>query len=440
LSRGRARVCSLALRAHLLLLLLSLSGLAACGGPPDIVLVTISSLRRDHVGAYGWKLPGDSPTPHLDALAANARVFDGAATTMPIPSAAHASILTGLTAAKHGVVANGQQVPEALAAEHGLPGRLAAAGYRTAAFVSTNAFGDRLGLGGFEPWDAKARGWRRGSDAVERALDWLDQIAKGEDKPVFVWIQIQDVHAPYGGSAAREAGKKFDLKSYGFVDRARYKDKRARIAMMAHYAEGVREADAALGALLDGLAKREREPLILVAADHGEFMAEPLDRLGFAYGHGLLLGPEVAWIPLVAAGPGVEAGRVAGAASLTDLYTTILLAAGAGDEGAEREGRVDLLGELPEGRVVHIARRAVRAAQLAKRGANPAAIRAITQRAVAVTDGTSLVLVGEDGKPAEPGPGSPPALVSAAQAILFAQRSSPPAVAAPPAAAGSPRP
>jgi arylsulfatase A-like enzyme len=422
------------LRAHLLLLLLAMTGLAGCGGPPDVVLVTISSLRRDHVGAYGWKLPGDSPTPNLDALAAKARVFDGAVTPMPIPTAAHASILTGLPAAQHGVVANGQQVTGAIAAEHGLPGRLAAAGYRVAAFVSTNAFGDRLGLGAFEPWDAKARGWRRGGDAVERALGWLDQIAQGEDRPVFLWVQLQDVHAPYGGSAAREAGAKFDPASYGFVDRARYKEKRARIAMMARYAEGVREADAALGALLDGLAKREREPLVFVAADHGEFMAEPLDRLGFAYGHGLLLGPEVAWIPLVAAGPGVAPGRVAGAVSLTDLYTTILEAAGVGDPRAELEGRADLLGELPEGRVVHTARRAVRAAQLAKRGASPAANRAIAARAVAVTDGTTLVLVGEDGKPAEPGSGAPPALVAAAQSFLAAQRP-PPVAASPPAAA-----
>jgi arylsulfatase A-like enzyme len=223
------------------------------------------------------------------------------------------------------------------------------------------------------------------------------------------------------------------------VDRARYKDKRARIAMMARYAEGVREADAALGVLLAGLAEREREPLILVAADHGEFMAEPLDRIGFAYGHGVLLGPEVAWVPLVAAGPGVDAARVAGAASLTDLYTTILEASGVGDPAAELEGRVDLLGPLPDGRVVHTARRALSAKQLAKRGAHSAAIRAIAQRAVAVTDGTSLVLVGEDGKPAEPGPGAPPALVAAAQSFLVAQRVAPAPVASPPAAAGSPR-
>ncbi|HVH05492.1 MAG TPA: sulfatase, partial [Myxococcota bacterium] len=405
------------MRALVLLLLLLSAGLAGCGGPPDIVLVTISSLRRDHVGAYGWKLPGDSPTPHLDALAARARVFDGATTTMPVPTAAQASIMTGLPAAQHGVVSNGQRVTEAMAAERGLPGQLAAAGYRVAAFVSTNAFGDRLGLGAFDPWDAKPKGWRRGADAVEHALAWLDRTAHGEKRPVFVWIQIQDVHAPYGGSAVREAGGRYDAKSYGFVDRARYKDKRARIEMTKRYAAGVREADAALGDLLDGLAKLGRDPLIFVAADHGEFMAEPLDRIGFAYGHGLLLGPEVAWIPLVAAGPGVEPGRVAGAASLTDLYTTILEAAGVGDPRAALEMRADLLRDLPADRVVHTARRAVRAAQLAKRGASPAAIRAIAARAVAVTDGTSLVLVGEDGKPAEPGAA---ALVAAAQSFLVA--------------------
>ena len=210
-------------------------------------------------------------------------------------------------------------------------------------------------------------------------------------------------------------------ESYGFVDRARYKDKRARIAMMAKYADGVREADQALGRLLDGLGERERRPLLLVAADHGEFMAEPLDRLGFAYGHGLLLGPEVAWVPLVATGPGIDPGRIAGAVSLADLYTTILEAAGVGDALAEAEQRVDLRDDLPAGRVAYTARRAVRAAQLAKRGANPAAIRAIGARALAATDGASLVMVGDDGRPAER-TGAPPELVAAAQSALAAQR------------------
>jgi choline-sulfatase len=430
--RSGERVCCAAVRALALLTLLSLTGLAGCGGPPDIVLVTISSLRRDHVGAYGWKLPGDSPTPRLDALAANARVFDAAMTTMPIPPAAHASLFTGLPAARHGVVKNGQVVSGALAAERGLPQRLEAAGYRVAAFVSTNAFGDRLGLGGFEPWDAKAKGRRPGTDAVADALAWLDRTARGEKRPTFLWIQLQDVHAPYGGAVEKAKQLPYDPKSYGFVDRSRYKDKRARIAMTAKYAAGVREADTALGALLDGLAEREREPLLLVASDHGEFMAEPLDRIGFAYGHGLLLGPEVVWIPLVASGPGVDPGRVAGAASIADLYTTILEAAGVGDADAAGEGRADLLAELPAERVVYAARRKVRAADLAKRGANAAASRAIGARAVAVSDGAALVMVGDDGKPAEPNAGASPELLATARALLAEQRSAPPPVAAAP--------
>jgi arylsulfatase A-like enzyme len=412
--------------------LLLVSGLAGCGGRPDIVLVTVSALRRDHVGAYGWKLPGDSPTPRLDALAANARVFDGALTTMPLPSAAHASLFTGLPAATHGVTRNGQAVSETLAAERGLPQRLAAEGYRVAAFVTTQSFGDRLGLGAFEPWDANTSGRRPGSDAVGDALAWLDRVRLGEDRPIFLWIQIQDVHAPYGLRAEKVGLTAHDRKGYGFVDRARYKDKRTRVAMMAKYAAGVRDADAAIGELLDGLAARKRNPLLLVAADHGEFMAEPLDRIGFAYGHGLLLGPEVAWIPMIASGPGVEPGRVAGAASIADLYTTILAAAGLEDEHAEAERRADLLRDLPPDRVVSASRRAISAAALQKRGILPAAIREITTRALAVTDGQTLVLVGEDGRVAEPKTGAPPELVVAADEILTARRASPPPVAAAP--------
>ena len=96
-------------------------------------------------------------------------------------------------------------MPDSIAAERGLPGRLAEAGYRVAAFVSTNAFGDRLGLGAFDPWDAKQKSWRRGTDAVEHALEWLDGTVHGEKRPVFLWVQLQDCTRP---TAAPRRGRR----------------------------------------------------------------------------------------------------------------------------------------------------------------------------------------------------------------------------------------
>jgi arylsulfatase A-like enzyme len=381
------------------------------------------------VGAYGWKLPGPSPTPRLDLLAQRARVFEGALTTMPTTSPAHASLFTGLAPRDHGVLRNGDRVSEALAADRSLPRKLSEAGYRVAAFVTSDVFGPALGLGGFDPYDARGRGLREGTEAVAKALEWLDQVSKGEDRPIFLWVHLYDPHSPYGPAADKREHYPLDLRAYGWVDRARYRDKKARIAMSTKYAAGVRDADLALGQLLDGLAERGRDPLVAVASDHGEFMAEHLDKLGFAYGHGSILGPEVLWIPLVVAGPGIEAARVGGAVSIADLYTTILEAAEIGDERAADEGRIDLREDPPPGRVVTAARRLFDSAERKKRGIDAAALRHIRGRAVAASDGSSLFVVGADGKPASAPAAAakdvaapPPDLAKAAAGALAAQR------------------
>jgi arylsulfatase A-like enzyme len=404
-----------------LLAAVCLAGVACGGSRPDVVLVTLDTLRRDHVGAYGWKLPGPSPTPRIDAFAKGARVFEGALTTMPTTSPAHASIFTGLRPREHGVLRNGDRVPEALAAERGLPRKLRDAGYRAAAFVTSDVFGPgAIGLGGFDPYDVRPKGLRPGSDAVAAALAWLDRVSRGEKKPVFLWVHLYDPHSPYGAAAAKAGHYPVDLKSYGWVERARYRDKKVRIAMATKYADGVRDADRAFGELLDGLAERGREPLVLVAADHGEFMAEYLDRLGFAYGHGSLLGPEVLWVPLLVAGPGIDPARVAGAASIADLYTTVLEATGLGDPRAAEEGRIDLRGDPPPGRLVEAARRFFNNTEKSQR-LDKAALRHIRSRAVAVSDGAALLVVGVDGKPSD-GKAPAPALVAAARTALAAQR------------------
>jgi arylsulfatase A-like enzyme len=395
--------------------------LAGCGKPPDIVLVTLDTVRRDHVGAYGWKLPGASPTPHLDALAKRARVFEGALTTMPTTAPAHASLFTGLLPREHGVLRNGDRVREGVAAERSLPRRLREAGYRAGAFVSSDVFGAQVaGLGGFDPYDRPGKGLRPGREAVARALAWLDRLAKGQDRPVFLWVHLYDAHAPYGGAAEKQGHYPVDLKQYGWLDPARYRDRKLRIEMARKYADGVRDADAALGDLLDGLQQRGFDPLLLVVADHGEWMAENLDTVGFAFGHGSILGPEVLWIPLLMAGPGVAPASVPGAVSIADLYTTILRAAGVPDEQAAAENRVDLRSDPPEGRMVEAARRLFDPAERKKRGMGPAALRHVRARAVAASDGRTLVIVGADGKPLAAD--APAPLLAAAKASLVAER------------------
>lgn len=361
--------------------------LACSEPPPSIVLVTLDTVRCDHLGLYGGP---PELSPHLDALGARGLVHEAAYTTMPTTGPAHLSIFTGLYPSEHGSLANG----EPIASEHlprELARRLRDRGYATAAFVTTTLLQPRAtGLAGFEIYDTPRGLLRPGENAVRAALAWLDAEQR---RPVFLWVHIYDAHAPYG--TGDEKGRSFPIEPgrYGWVDPGLYADPAARNRMAQRYARGVRAADAALGALLDGLAGRiEPPPLVAVAGDHGEALGEVLDARGYAFDHGEFLDPEVVCVPLVVAGPGVASGRSAGAASLKDLYTTLVAAAGLLDAGSidpeDRKAR-DLRTPSPRRRIVAVERRRI----------GPRAPASVRAHAAAAFDGTEGVIVGAKSVP-----------------------------------------
>ncbi|MDJ0847815.1 MAG: sulfatase [Myxococcota bacterium] len=380
--------------------MLAAAGLACGGGepPPDgptpnIVLVTLDTLRLDHVGAYGGPSAPGAPaglTPNLDRLAARGLVHENAFTTMPTTGPAHLSLFTGLLPSRHGGRANA--VPLALRmASRELAGRLVARGYTTAAFTTTTLLTPRLlGVTGFQVFDAPGGGdavrneIRPGEEAVDAALDWL---ADTDRRPVFLWVHLYDPHAPYGRAADKRRALPVAPEAHGWVDRERFDEAAERTRMAALYGDGVRDMDDALGTLLAGLERRLRSGLVVVVADHGESLDEHLETRGYAYDHGEFLEPETVRIPLVLAGPGVAPGRSAGAASIRDLYTTLLLVAGAEDPDAAREGRRDLRRASEARRVVVIERRAFATPQRPE----------VTAHAVAASDGEHLLVLAEDG-------------------------------------------
>jgi len=355
--------------------------LLACGEPPtSIVLATLDTVRCDHLGLYGGR---PELSPHLDALGARGLVHQAAYTTMPTTGPAHLSIFTGLYPSEHGSLANA----EPMGSEHRpreLARRLRDRGYATAAFVTSPLLQPRAtGLSGFEIYDTPRGLLRPGEDAVRAALAWLDAEKR---RPVFLWVHLYDAHSPYG--SADQKGRSFPVEPgrYGWVDRGLYADPAERVRAEQRYARGVRDADAALGHLLDGLAERiEPPPLVAVAGDHGEALAEHLEARGYAYDHGEFLDPEVVCVPLVVAGPGVTAGRSSGAVSLKDIYPTLLGAAGLLDAESGGEGWRDLRIPSAERRIVAVERR-----RLGPRA--PAVVRA---HGAAAFDGTAGVIVGE---------------------------------------------
>jgi arylsulfatase A-like enzyme len=376
------------------------------GAPrPSIVLVTLDTLRRDFVGAYG---SDRGLTPHLDALAGQGSVYEVAYTTMPTTSPAHASLMTGLEPFQHGVRRNGVALRPALRPRV-LAERLRGAGYATGAFVTTRLLGESvIRFQGFDRYAAPQGNLWSGSGAAAAALRWLDEEPR---RPFFLWLHVYDPHAPYGDAEDKRRSYPVDPRIHGFVDPARFADE-DRSRMAALYAKGVRDADAALGELLAGVRAHAPDPFIAVVADHGESLDEWLAARGYAYDHGEFLEEGEIRIPLVIAGPGVTPGRSSAIASIRDLYTTLLEAAGVGDPEARSEGRRDLLRAPSEGRFVAVERRPVFAAELERVGA--ARSEALRLHALAVTDGRRTVTLDLAGQVSSPGP-PPPELLETAQ-------------------------
>ncbi len=281
--------------------------------PPDVYLITIDTLRADHVGCYGYK---QVETPALDALAADGVRFTEAFTHSPITNTSHITILTGLLPSVHGVTDFG--VP--LSPQHATAAELLKKhGYQTAAFIgavildsNTLAPGLDRGFDFYDNFPAKTESkerWgrveRRGMEVVEHAENWFDKHRTG---PHFVWVHLYDPHDPY------EPPPPFSEK---------YKD---------HLYDGeIAYADSALARWIAFLKKAGvyDNAIIVVTGDHGEGLGEHGEET-----HGLFLYDSTLHIPLILkmplkTGGGAPHGTVIDAqVRTTDILPTILSATG----------------------------------------------------------------------------------------------------------------
>ena len=155
---------------------------------PSVLLITVDTLRADHLGAYG-----EAATPALDRLARQGMVFERAATPMPLTRPAHFSILTSLYPREHGVLNNALALPDSATT---LAEIFRAEGYRTGGFVAVALLSPESGAAqGFDEFGAPQGAKQRAGEAVvAEALDFI--AAKGE--PFFLWVHLFDPHLPYG--------------------------------------------------------------------------------------------------------------------------------------------------------------------------------------------------------------------------------------------------
>ena len=258
---------------------------------PNVLLVTIDTLRADHVGCYGDK---EASTPAIDELAARGVRFETAVAHAPLTGPSHASILTSQIPPGHGFRNNSGFTlsPEVRTAAEDFR----QAGYRTAGFVSGFPLDRRFGFDrGFETYDdhLPKGNDRRRTPYVERAADattdavlrWLAPSMSAQASPRwFLWVHYYDPHAPY--EPPGELAEQFRRAPYdgeiAFVDR--------------QLARLIRALDA---------RNETGRTLILVTADHGESLGEHGEGT-----HGIFLYDATIRVPWVMAGPRVPAGRV----------------------------------------------------------------------------------------------------------------------------------
>ena len=288
------------------------AGAAPAKARPNVILITIDTVRADHLGIYGAK---NIETPTLDALGRDGVVFERAVSQVPLTWPSHAVILTGLYPFQNGVQDfTGQPLD---ARFRSVAQAFQQHGYATGAVVSAFVLDRSWGLArGFEFYDDafapeafvnRDLGLvdRRAGESVDRALAWLK---KNPRRPFFFWLHLYDPHSPYDPP-----------EPY----RSQYQ---------GHLYDGeIAYADHELGRVIAWLkqSKIYDSSMILFASDHGESLGEHGE-----HEHGFFVYNATVRVPLIVkppAGSGVRAGRFSRPVETAAVAVTLLEGAGIHD-------------------------------------------------------------------------------------------------------------
>ena len=263
---------------------------------PPVVLITVDSLRRDHVSIYG---DGEIQTPAIDELGKAGVVFDNAVTPMPETAPAHAAMFTGIHPVRTGVLSNAHGLATRYKT---LAERLEGEGYATAAFVSSVALDSRSGLDqGFQVYDDDfipgVRGvrdirlagyavdalmrWgdvssyrpliqREGEETLGRAVGWLRDHGQ---RPFFMWVHLSEPHAPYETHGAVGAPSVNHLEVMASPPEDYSADLVLKLRQL--YAEEVLHTDQLVGDFLDAVREVVDRPMtVIFTSGHGEMLGE----------------------------------------------------------------------------------------------------------------------------------------------------------------------
>jgi choline-sulfatase len=260
--------------------------MASCGTAPasrplarNLLLVTIDTLRADHVGAYGY---GRSQASFVDDVARSGAVFERAYAAAPITLPSHATLMTGRYPPGHGSHDNGMHVSNTVPT---IATELKARGFRTAAFVAAFPLDHQFGLDrGFEVYsdrlprgpDGRQANERPASQIVDEAIAWLtaspQPLAPSRDR-FFAWVHVFEPHAPYGDASDRRP-------------------------VLDRYDQEIGVANRELMRLLGAIDTKDT--LVIVAGDHGEAFGEHGE-----FSHSIFVYDTTLRVPLAMRGPGV---------------------------------------------------------------------------------------------------------------------------------------
>ena len=290
---------------------------------PDVFLITVDTLRRDHVSAYNAASPVQ--TPAIDALADDSIRFTDAFSPISVTGPAFASAMTGLNPEGHGVMVNLFRNGAPLDESHTtLAERMKAASYTTGAFVSAFTLRPALGLNqGFDVYNSGGAKNRTGDITAAVFSSWL----RVQEGPVFSWYHSFDPHGPVSRhlnesdlhpELEREPGLLQHFPRYQQIE-----DITEPALFEALYARGVAFADEQVARVVSAIKASGRydDALIIFFADHGEGFRER----ALWYDHGAYPHAEQTWIPLLVKLPkGASAGTTDDRlASLTDVLPTV---------------------------------------------------------------------------------------------------------------------
>jgi arylsulfatase len=302
---------------------------------PSLVLVTLDTLRADHLGCYGYARP---TSPKLDLLAKESLLFQNCYSAFPHTTQSHCSILTGVYPIEHGLTTSMSRGPRTgresrcfvstpqLASVAQIVQRH---GWHTGGFVSAAPVKRVTGMSvGFDAWDEPDAELRVGAKTLAVALPWLEKV----EEPFFLWVHLFDAHAPPRGGNDKYVDlfphdetlvkhlHEIGVEDRGIVDPQDPDHEVPVSKMFAQYDAGVRVLDDEVARIVAALQQKGVWPrtTLVVVGDHGEGLGQH-----GSFTHGFVWREQLN-VPLLVRVPGVAARKVDAVVSTIDALPTAL--------------------------------------------------------------------------------------------------------------------